>query len=271
MKAIILTIITIIFPFSVFASQNIIFGAICTIDPQLMEKKLKPFMHEIEKATGKKLIFKTGYNYADTIEKFADGTFDIGYIGPIPYIKAQRINPDSLKILAGIKNSKDKPFRSVIISKKGSRFKRYQDLRGQNFAFGSPNSTLSYYVPRYMLEQKHIMQKLKNYHFLGRHDKVAQYVIMGKFAAGAIKQSIANKYSKYIQVIDQSKSMPGFIIVANKKLDEKTTQQIQELLLNFKNISAIKKLKKSAVGFEARYDKDYNDLRDMMKKVESYK
>ena len=45
-------------------------------------------MKEIEKACGKKLVFKTGYDYSDTINKFADGTFDIGIIGPAPYIKA---------------------------------------------------------------------------------------------------------------------------------------------------------------------------------------
>ena len=228
-------------------------------------------MRKIEKATGKKLVFQTGYDYADTINKFADGTFDIGYIGPAPYVKVQNINPNALTILAGVKNSKNKPFRSVIISKKGSKFIKYSDLKNTKFAFGSPNSTLSYYVPRYMLENSNTMRKIKRYNFLGRHDKVAQYVIMGKFAAGAVKQSIANKYSKYLQVIATSEAMPGFIIVANKKLDKKTTLKIKKLLLNLKDISALKKLKKSAVGFEEREDKDYDNLRKMMKRVESYK
>jgi len=269
MKALFLTII--IFSIQLVASQTMIFGTISTIDPHLMEKKLKPLMREIEKVTNKKLIFQTGYDYSDTINKFADSTFDIGLIGPIPYLKVQNINPEALTILAGIKNSKKSPFRSVIISKKGSKFIKYSDLKNTKFAFGSPNSTLSYYVPRYMLENSNTMKSIKRYDFLGRHDKVAQYIIMGKFAAGAVKQSIANKYSKYLQVIATSEAMPGFMIVANKNLDKKLILKIQNLLLNFKNISALKKVKKTAIGFEVRKDEDYDKLRKIMKEVDSCK
>lgn len=228
-------------------------------------------MKKIEKATNAKLIFQTGYDYTDMINKFADGTFDIGLIGPAPYVKVQNINPNALVILVGIKNSKNNPFRSVIVSKKGSKFIKYSDLKNTKFAFGSPNSTLSYYVPRYMLENSNTMKKIKRYNFLGRHDKVAQYVIMGKFAAGAIKQSIANKYSKYLQVIATSEAMPGFMIVANKKLDKKLMLKIKNLLLNLKDISALKKIKKTAIGFEKREDSQYNKLREIMKEVETYK
>jgi phosphonate transport system substrate-binding protein len=260
-----------IFAMELMASQKLVFGTISTIEPHLMEKKLKPLMQEIEKATNAKLLFQTGYDYSDTINKFADGTFDIGLIGPAPYIKVQNINPDALVILAGIKNSKQNPFRSVIVSKKGSKFIKYADLKNTKFAFGSPNSTLSYYIPRYMLENSNTMKEIRRYNFLGRHDKVAQYVIMGKFAAGAIKQSVANKYSKYLQIIATSDAMPGFIIVANKKLDKNLTLKIKNLLLNFKNISTLKKIKKTAMGFEVREDKDYNRLRYIMKEVETYK
>ena len=228
-------------------------------------------MKEIEKTIDKELVFQTGYDYSDTINKFADGTFDIGLIGPAPYIKVENINPDALVILAGIKNSKQDPFRSVIVSKKGSKFINYSDLKNTKFAFGSPNSTLSYYVPRYMLESSNTMKYIKRYDFLGRHDKVAQYVIMGKFAAGAIKQSVANKYSKYLQVIATSDAMPGFIIVANKKLNKNLILKIKNLLLNFKNVSALKKIKKTAMGFEIREDKDYDKLRKIMREVETYK
>ena len=269
MKALFLTLI--VLTSNLLASQYLIFGAISTVEPHLMELKLTPLMKEIEKVTGKKVKFQTGYDYTDTINKFANGTFDIGYIGPIPYIKTQDINPHALEILAGIKNSKKSPFRSVIISKKGSKFKKLEDLKNTSFAFGSPKSTLSYYVPKHMLVTSGTLKDIKEYHFLGRHDKVAQYVIMGKFAAGAIKQSIANKYSKYLQIIATSNAMPGFTIVANKKLDKKLRIKIKKLLLNLKNIDALKKIKKSAIGFEKRKDSDYDELRLIMREVDSYK
>ena len=236
-----------------------------------MQKKLTPLMKEIEKTTHKRVVFQTGYNYADTINKFADGTFDIGYIGPVPYIKVKNQNKDALVLLAGIKNSKKSPFRSVIISKKGSKYLKYKDLKNTNFAFGSPNSTLSYYVPKYMLEKEKIDKDINRYYFMGRHDKVAQYVIMGRYAAGAVKQSVATKYAKYLQVIATSEPFVGFAIIANKKLDPKILKKLQHLFQNFHNIAALKKIKKSAIGFEERKDSQYNKLREIMKKVDGYK
>ena len=265
MKAIFLLFI--MFGIELMASQALVFGVISTVDPMLMKKKVQPLMYEIEKVVHKKVIFQTGYNYADTINKFANGTFDIGLIGPAPYVKAHEIDSNALEILAGIKNSKEKPFRSVIVSKKGSPFLSYKDLKNQRFAFGSPNSTLSYFVPKYMLMRSGTFDKLKRYDFLGRHDRVAQYVIMGKFAAGSIKQSIATKYEQYLQVIAISKEMPGFMIVANKKLPRSLRRKIKSFLLNMKDISSLKKIKSSAMGFEPRYDKDYDKLRKIMRKV----
>ena len=269
MKAIIL--ILILTAMELVASQKLVFGVISTIEPVLMKEKTQPLIEELEKITNKKIVFQTGYNYEDTINKFANGTFDLGLIGPAPYIKAKKIDPNRLEILVGIKNSKQKPFRSVIVSKKGSNIITYKDLKGKRFAFGSPNSTLSYFVPKYMLLHANMFEKIKEYHFLGRHDRVAQYVIMGKFSAGAIKQSIATKYEKYLQVIAVSEEIPGFMIVANKKMDKKLIDRIRRFLLDMKDISSLKKIKKSAIGFEPRYDKDYVKLRMIMKEVETYK
>ncbi len=267
MKAILLTLFFL--TFHLFASDTLVFGAIATVNPEIMKKKLTPLMKEIEKATNKHLIFKTGYDYTDTIKKFADGTFDIGYIGPAPYIKVKNINKNALILLAGIKNSQKSPFRSVIFSKKGSKYRTYNDLKNQDFAFGSPNSTLSYYVPKYMLQKENIAQEIKRFRFMGRHDKVAQYVIMGRYAAGAVKQSVANKYAKYIQVIATSKPLVGFAIVASTKLDPKTIKKLQHLFENFHNIKALKQIKKSAIGFEKRKDSQYDRLRKIMQEVDS--
>ena len=144
MKLLFLTIIV----FNVYnlTADVLTFGVISPVNPQIVKQQVTPLMQKISEITKQDVVFKTGYDYADTIKKFADGTFDIGLIGPAPYVKAQKINPDALEILAGIKNSDLSPFRSVIISKKGSQFLHYKDLKNQKFAFGSPNSTLSFFV-----------------------------------------------------------------------------------------------------------------------------
>jgi len=240
------------------------FGVISPINNDLMKQKLTPFMKELEKVTGDRVVFKTGYDYADTIRNFANGNYDIGLVSPSSYIAAMNQNPKSLEILAGIKNSHRLPFRSVIVTRKDSYLKNILDLKGKKFAFGTPNCTLSYYVPRYMLQEAGVFDKLSSYQFLNKQDKVAKLVIIGKYDAGSMRQSVANKYAKYLKVIDTSEEMPGFMIVARKTLDKKLKIKIKKFLLNMKDISSLKKIEKAAQGFEKRYDSQYGRLRKMM-------
>jgi phosphonate transport system substrate-binding protein len=253
-----------------FASERLVFGAISTVEPELMQQHLSPAMKYIEKVTGKKVVFQTGYDYDDTIEKFAKGQFDIGYIGPVPYIKAKRIDPESLNILARLKNAQSKPFQSVIITRKNSTLNTLEDIDQHTFAFGSPQSTLSYYVPMDMLIRTGSISRLQSYNFLGRHDKVAQYVIMGKYDLGAVKNSVAQVYSKYIKVVQKSAALPDFLMVSSSKLDKDTSKKIQDALLSLENKDILKAFKSSAVGFESAKDSDYNELRDVVKRVEEY-
>ena len=263
-------IIAILFITQLISSDKLVFGAISTIEPDLMKKKLSPVIKYLENKTGKKIEFQTGYNYNDTINKFADGTFDIGLIGPAPYVKTKIINPNSIKIVAGLKNAPNKPFQSVIISKKGSSISKLSDINNHKFAFGSPQSTLSYYVPMDMLINANVIKNVKRYDFLGRHDKVAQYVIMGKYDLGAVKKSVANKYSKYIQIVAKSKPLPDFMIVANQTIDEEIVNKIKDALLNLKDPKILGLLKKSVIGFENRKDSDYDNLREIMLNVQTY-
>ena len=269
MKRILTILFMLILP--AFASDKLIFGVISTIEPELMQEKLTPLIRYLKRTTGKEIEFKTGYNYDDTINRFANKEFDIGYIGPVPYIKAKSINKDSINILASIENSVKRPFQSVIISKKGSSIVKLNDIKNHKIAFGSPQSTLSYYVPMDMLIRADIIKKVEKYDFLGRHDKVAQYVIMGKYDVGAVKSELAFKYSKYLQIIKKSKPIPDFMIVASSSLDEKITKQIQNALLKLKDKKILHSLKESALGFKKSSDCDYNELRSIVKRVEGYR
>ena len=268
MKAIIFTLILLISHLS--ASDSLVFGTISTVEAELMQKKLMPLMNYIQNKTGKTIEFQTGYDYADTIEKFANGTFDIGYIGPSPYVKAKEIDSNCLTIVAKLKNSTQDSFESVIISKKGSPISKLDDLKDKRFAFGSPNSTLSYYVPMDILIKNQLVHKLKSYDFLGRHDRVAQYVIMGKYDVGAIKKSIADKYSKYLQVVALSKTFSDFMIVANPKIEKEVLKKLEKAILSLKDRDILKSLKNSAIGFEKAKDSDYDELRIIMKNVDKF-
>ncbi len=252
------------------ASDRLIFGAISTVEPKIMKKHLAPLLKYLEEATGREIEFQTGYDYYSTIEKFVDGTFDFGYIGPAPYLRAKEINPDALSICAGLQNRSGDYFHSVIVSKKGSSIVSIKDLKDVSFAFGSPASTLSYYVPMQMLIDSKVIDEIDHYDFLGRHDRVAQYIIMGKYDAGAIKESVALKYASYLQIIARSEDIPDFMIVVSNKMDKALALKIQQVLYDLKDPEILGSIKASATGFSPRSDSDYDNLRRIMKKVSMY-
>ena len=70
------------------ASQALKFGAISTVDKSIMKKKLTPLINYISSVISKDIVFQTGIDYIDTIDKFKDGTYDFGFIGPSPFILA---------------------------------------------------------------------------------------------------------------------------------------------------------------------------------------
>lgn len=264
-----LFIIIILF-LSLHAKEPLVFGVTATVEHELMKERLQPLLDYLHVKTGHTYEFATGYDYKDTIDKFADGTFDLGYIGPAPYIKTLQQNPHSVRIVAGIKNRHADDYCSVIITKKGAPMRTLDALAGKRFAFGSPHSTLSYYVPMQMLHEKGIDTRLHKIDFLGRHDRVAQYVIMGRYDAGAVKHSVAQKYKAYVDVIAKSVSLHDFIVVVASHMDEDFTTQLQQALYEIDDVNVTRAIKPSAIGFEHRKDSDYDSLRAIMQQVHSY-
>ncbi len=245
-------------------SQTLSFGAISTVDKSIMEKKLKPIISYISKTIKQPIKFQTGFDYLDTIEKFKLKKYDLGFIGPAPFLLAMQNTDKPLQIIVGLNTKNNGYFHSVIIVKNTSSIKSLEDLKGKSFAFGSPQSTLSYFMPMYLLKKQNLDKKLSNIVFLGKHDRVAKYIIMGKYDAGGIKQSVANKYKKYIKIIAKTQDVPDFIIVASTNMPKQTVQKIREALLKPEAQKLAKFIKPSATGFIKREEKDYDILKNIM-------
>ncbi|MEA1956485.1 MAG: phosphate/phosphite/phosphonate ABC transporter substrate-binding protein [Campylobacterota bacterium] len=245
-------------------SDSLSFGAISTVNKTVMEKKLTPLIKYISNTISKDLKFKTGFDYADTIEQFRNSNYDLGFIGPSPFIIATHNIKGKLKIIAGLNNKHYGQFRSVIIVRKDSKIEKLSDLKGKSFAFGSPQSTLSYYMPMNILQKNNIDKELIKYDFLGKHDRIAKYIIMGKYDAGGIKASVAKKYSKYLKIIYMSELVPDFIIVASAKMPDNIIKKIQKALLKPEASKIAQSIKPSATGFRLREYKDYDHLKKIM-------
>jgi phosphonate transport system substrate-binding protein len=70
------------------------------------------------------------------------------------------------------------------------------DLRGRRFAFGDPESTMSFYAPAWLLLKNGVpLDALAARRFLGSHPNVALAVLAGDFDAGALKREVYEAYA----------------------------------------------------------------------------
>jgi phosphonate transport system substrate-binding protein len=267
MRKLILVALCMVLP--LLAKDTLVFGAITTQKVTKVKKKLTPFLKYLEQETGKKVVFKTGKTYGDTISKFNSGEFDFGYIGPSPYVIASK-EAKNLNILAGLE-TKGKPyFYGVIVAaKNNANVNAVADLAGKDFGFGSKKSTLSFYMPAHMLMEAGVADKLSSHSFLGKHDKVALAVIKGKVAAGGIKEAVANKYANKLKVVAKSEPVYDFMIVAHKGMDSGLQDKIKAALLKLKDKKVLKSIKKGATGFIETSDSNYDSLKKVMSEVDT--
>jgi phosphonate transport system substrate-binding protein len=251
--------------------QKLVFGAIAVGKVSKVRQSLQPLMSYLEKKTGATITFETGKDYPDTIEQFQSGYFDFGYIGPSPYVIATSGEKGRavFNIIAGLE-TKHKPFFHAVIiaAKNNDAINSLQDLKGKSFAFGSRQSTLSCYMPCKMLMDAGIFDTLSKHDFLGKHDKVAQYVAMGGFDAGGIKEAVAQKNLDKIKVIATSEPVYDFLLVAHHTMDRGQYDVIKAAVLELKDPAVLDRIKKGVTAFIETSDARYDNLRSTMATVD---
>jgi phosphonate transport system substrate-binding protein len=173
-------------------AETITFGIYTSDKPTVMYQKFKPIIDYLQKcitqndgdATVKMKIFPS---YAAAVDALVAGNVYFMRFGPATYILAKD-RDDNICLLAMENSNNKKRFNGVFIVAKDSPINSIKDLKGKSFAFGNKNSTIGRYLSQAELVKVGLRSTdLANYDFLGRHDKVALAVSVGKYNAGAVK------------------------------------------------------------------------------------
>lgn len=236
---------------------DIKFGTLSIIHPYELETQLKPFVNFLSDQLQEDVQLQIGRNYQETLEKLEEGVLDIGLIGPAPYVKIM----EDVELIATMETRGKPFFRSVIVVREDSDIHYLSDLKGRRFAFGSPESTLSFYVPAYILMNNNILSSLSEYGFLNKHDRVAKNVVIGKYDAGAMKESVYREYGQYLRAIYTSKEYFDFVVVARKGLGKEKKTLLQNALLELDDETILHSLKPGATGFIVGDVKNYDEIR----------
>ena len=251
--------------------KELVFGAIAVGKVSKVRKALTPFLKYLEAETGAKIRFETGKDYLDTIAKFQSGYFDFGYIGPSPYVIATSGDngADVFKPIAGLETNHKPYFYAVVIAaKENDAINTLQDLKGKRFAFGSRQSTLSFYMPAKMLMDAGVFDSFNESAFLGKHDKVARDVSMGRYDAGGIKIAVAQKNIDKVKIIAKSEPVYDFLMVAHQSMGSEQYLKIKDAVFRLKDPKILNAIKKGVTGFVETKDENYDTLRKVMAEVD---
>jgi phosphonate transport system substrate-binding protein len=255
------------------SGRPLIFGTIPIAKPTRLLEMYQPLVRYLEERLGREIQLEVGRDYPDAIEKFQSGYFDLGYLGPSPYIIATESSPlgnDNFRLVATIETN-NKPYyhATIVVRKDNSDIKRVDDLHGKRFAFGSRLSTLSCYLPAAMLIDSGVFDTLESYRFLGKHDAVVNAVYLNHFEAGGIKESVANDSTGKVRILAESESVWDFMILTHRDFPEALFEQLRQAVIELREPQILGAIKPGVTGFVETSDSKYENLRQIMRRVDA--
>lgn len=263
-------------PCPVNADVSLIFGLYTSDKPTVIIKKFRPIATYLESALHKKLNepvrikIQVASNYEKGIRSLEKGEVGFARFGPASYVEVKDRDP-GVRIIAIESKKGSKRFKGIICVHKDSPINFIQDLKGKRFAFGNPLSTIGRYLSQqYLLENGIRAADLSSYDYLGRHDKVGHAVGIGQYDAGALKE---NTFKKLVKKGVPLRTLAEFQNVtkpwiARSGLNDKTFFALQESLLELKDKTVLKALKKD--GFVTGSDEDYSMIRKSIRKNHAF-
>ncbi|MCK5718408.1 MAG: phosphate/phosphite/phosphonate ABC transporter substrate-binding protein [Thiomargarita sp.] len=235
-------------------------------------KRFTPLIDYLTNKLEQPVVLRVAKDYASHIKLVGENKVDIAYMGPVPYVKLVK-KYGYKPLLAKIQVKGKSTFQGAIIIAENSPIKTITDLRGKGFAFGSPNSTMSHFVPRFVLWQFGITtSQLNHYKFIKNHENVVWGVLLGEFEAGAVKKDVFNQYAQTgIKILTLTPPIAVHVFVATQNFPVEKLDKLRTLFLNINTHSQAKtiltSIKKSITGMAEVKDEDYDELRNILETV----
>jgi len=254
------------------ADVELVFGLYTSDKPSKMVEQFRPSLHVLElrltALLDEPVTIRThvAKSYEEGLKDLLDGRVDFSRFGPASYVLAKQQEPD-LSILATENNEGGKIFYGIICVHKDSDIQDVSQLKGRSFAFGDENSTIGRYLSQlYLLKHGIAAKDLAEYSYLGRHDMVGSAVGIGRYDAGALKESTFNDLISAGMPIRAIAKFPNVTKpwIGRAGLPERIKAALTQTLLDLDDPIALNAL--STEGFVAGGDEDYDVIRESMER-----
>ncbi len=254
-------------------NKTVYFGVIPKDNPRLAYEKYQLMIDYLSENTPYEFELVLKKTYDDTVRALGNGDIDIAFLGPLTYLHA-RSEYKAISILRSITEKGSPSYRSVIVTKSNNSINQLSDLKGKDFAFASMKSTSGNLIPRFLLAEDGIhLRDLKSYNNFNYHDSVIKWVLKGIYDAGAVRESVAEKYLPLgLKIISTSGPIPTGPVVVSPKTPYAIVESIKSTLLNLNKSDDGKKILEKTDpemrgGFIEASDLDYVHIRQMINDI----
>lgn len=239
----------------------------------------KPVMDLLSKNTGKKIEFYMPTSYSSVVEALMGKWVDVAMLGPESYVIAHNKEP-SIEVFATYYKKQDgiqeagPGYKSMLITKKGSKFTTVDSLKGSVMLLVDPASTSGALIPDTVFVKDVTRVPLKQYFgkvaFSGGHDLstlavadgkadaafVASHRFMNTIATGKVKLDDFN-------ILWKSPLLPQDPFVYRGTLCPALKEQIANTFLNLSSTPEGQKYLENVGSekFVKMTDKDYDIIR----------
>jgi phosphonate transport system substrate-binding protein len=248
-------------------------GVIPRDNPRIAYEKYQPIIDYLSENTPYEfeLVLRKTYDY--TVNALGNGDIDIAFLGPLTYLHA-RATYGAISILKSITEKGETHYRGVIITKDDLTTNKLSELKGRTFAFASLKSTSGNLIPRLLLAEDGIhLKELRNYKNFNSHDSVVKRVLKGQYDAGAVRESVAEKYQPQgLKIISVSGPIPTGPVVVGPKTPYTVVEAVKKTLINMNKTEKGKNILKKVDpemrgGFVEASDSDYQHIRKIINQI----
>src|SRR6516225_1692231 len=240
----------------------------------------KPVMDLLSKNTGKKIEFYMPTSYSSVVEVLMGKWVDVAMLGPESYVIARNKDP-SVEVFATYSKKKDgvqeagPGYKSMLITKKGSKFSTVDSLKGSVMLLVDPASTSGALIPDTVFVNQVTKVPNKQYFskvaFSGGHDLSTLAVYDGKadaaFVASHRFMNVVNSGKVKIEdfnILWASPLLPQDPFVYRSTLCAPLKEKIAETFLTLQSTPEGKAYLENVGSdkFVKMTDKDYDIIRE---------
>ncbi len=237
-------------------------------------RRFTPLAEFIGGALGAAVAVRVGGSYAEHIAAIGRDEVDIAFLGPLGYVgMLERFGPKPF--LARFEVNHQPNLYGVIAVAQHSRVKSVADLRGCRFAFGDPDSTMSYVVPAWFMAQQGVpLGALAGHRFLGSHPSIALGILAGDYDAGALKREVYDQYApRGLRILAQLPPTPDHLFVTRANFPADRVLALRGSLLTLHEAAQgpaiLDQLHPGLTRLIEGSAADYRALGDMMRSLEA--